>query len=188
MTRLDPRTTLLVVATENELPRQFAQGRQIVYTGAGKINAAIALCDALVSYRSEQLANYGSAGALLRGLSGLCRVTGFQHRDMDVRARGFSLGQTSFEYDVIIDLDGHVFSCGTGDDFVSAPPEMSSDLVDMEAYALAKIWQQKAFEIYCFKFIPENADDDAANNWVQKLELGARLFSDENLLNFSHVG
>ncbi len=188
MSRLDPRTTLIVVAMENELPREFAEGWQIVYTGVGKINAAIALCDALASYRPKQVVNYGSAGALRRGLSGLCRVTRFQQRDMDVRALGFSLGQTPFEDDVIIDLDGDGFSCGTGDNFVSAPPEMGSDLVDMEAYALAKICQQKAIEFHCFKFISDNADDDAANDWVQKLELGARLFSEEVLTNFSHFG
>ena len=45
-------------------------------------------------------------GALRQDLSGLCRVTRFQQRDMDVRALGFSLGQTPFEDDVIIDLDG----------------------------------------------------------------------------------
>ena len=58
----------------------------------------------------------------------------------------FFVGQTPFEDDVIIDLDGDGLSCGTGDNFVSVPPEMSSDLVDMEAYALAKICQQKGVE------------------------------------------
>ena len=139
MTRFDPRTTLVIVALENELPRKFAAGWRVVYSGVGKVNAAITLCDALASYRPKRVVNYGSAGALREGLSGLCRVTRFQQRDMDVRALGFSLGQTPFENDVIIDLDGDGLSCGTGDNFVSTPPEMSSDLVDMEAYALAKI-------------------------------------------------
>ena len=50
MTKFDPRTTLLVVALENELPRQLAVGWQIVYSGVGKVNAAITLCDALSSF------------------------------------------------------------------------------------------------------------------------------------------
>lgn len=188
MTRFDSRTTLLVVALENELPRQYAEGWQIVYSGVGKVNAAITLCNALASYRPKRVVNYGSAGALRRGLSGLCRATRFQQRDMDARALGFSLGQTPFEDDVVIDLGGNGLSCGTGDNFVSAPPEMSSDLVDMEAYALAKICQQKAIEFHCYKFISDNANDDAANDWIQQLELGARLFSEEVLKNFSHFG
>ena len=116
MTKFDPRTTLLVVALENELPRQLAVGWQIVYSGVGKVNAAITLCDALSSFRPERVVNYGSAGALRRVYRVLCRVTRFLQRDMDVRALGFSL-------DVIIDLDGDGLSCGTGDNFVSAPPE-----------------------------------------------------------------
>ena len=183
MTRFDPTTTLLVVALENELPRHLVVGWQIVYSGVGKVNAAITLCDALASYRPKRVVNYGSAGALRKGLSGLCRVTRFQQRDMDVRALGFLLGQTPFEDDVIIDLNGDGLSCGTGDNFVSAPPEMSSDLVDMEAYVLAKICKQRAVEFHCFKFVSDHADDYAAGDWMQQLELGARLFSDEVLKN-----
>ena len=190
MSRFDPRTTLLVVALENELPRDLVVGWQIVYSGVGKVNAAITLCDALASCSPEKVVNYGSAGALRKGLSGLYRVTRFQQRDMDVRALGFALGQTPFEDDVIIDLDpdGDGLSCGTGDNFVSAPPEMNSDLVDMEAYALAKICQQKAVEFHCFKFVSDNANSDAANDWIQKLALGARLFSNEVLKKRSPFG
>ena len=186
MISFDPKTTLLIVALEDELPRRFAMGWQIVYSGVGKVNAAVTLCDALASYRPNRVVNYGSAGALRGDLSGLWRVTRFQQRDMDVRALGFALGQTPFEDDVVIDLDGDGLSCGTGDNFVSKPPEMISDLVDMEAYALAKICQQKAVEFYCFKFVSDNANGDAANDWTQQLELGARLFSEEVLSNYSH--
>ena len=100
---------------------------------------------------------------------------------MDARSLGFALGQTPFEDNVIIDLGGGGLSCGTGDHFVSSPPEMISDLVDMEAYALAKICQQKALEFHCFKFISDNADDDAASDWVQQLAIGARLFANKIL-------
>ena len=188
MSRFDPRTTLIVVALENELPRDLVEGWQIVYSGVGKVNATITLCDALASFSPKKVVNYGSAGALRKGLSGLYRVTRFQQRDMDVRALGFALGQTPFEDDVIIDLDVDGLSCGTGDNFVSAPPEMNSDLVDMEAYALAKICQQKGVEFHCFKFISDNANSDAANDWIQKLALGARLFSNKILKKHTSFG
>ena len=50
ITRFDPKTTLLIVALENELPRDIAAGRTIVYTGVGKVNAAIALGDAIAMH------------------------------------------------------------------------------------------------------------------------------------------
>ena len=87
---------------------------------------------------------------------------------------------------MIIDLGGGGLSCGSGDNFVSAPPEMSCDLVDMEAYALAKICLQKNVEFHCFKFVSDNANGDAANDWTQQFERGARLFSMQVLTNFGH--
>ncbi len=181
MTRFEQKSTLLVVALEAELSRDLAAGWQIVYSGVGKVNAAITLCDALATYQPKQVVNYGSAGSLRAGLSGLHRVTRFQQHDMDVRALGFALGQTPFEDDVIINLDGDGLCCGTGDHFVSSPPEMTSDLVDMEAYALAKVCQQKAVDFHCFKFISDNADDDAGTDWSQQLSIGAKMFSNKIL-------
>ena len=181
MTRFDPQTTLLVVALENELPRDMVAGWTIIYTGVGKVNAAIALCDAIAIHQPKHVVNYGSAGALRPDLIGLHRVTRFLQRDMDVRTLGFALGQTPFEDDGEILAGTGGLSCGTGDQFVSSPPELTSDLVDMEAYALARICKQKAIDFYCFKFISDNADGDAANDWSQQLANGAKLFSAEIL-------
>ena len=181
MTRFDPQTTLLVVALENELPRNMVAGWTIIYTGVGKVNAAIALCDAIAIHQPKHVVNYSSAGALRPDLIGLHRVTRFLQRDMDVRTLGFALGQTPFEDDGEILAGAGGLSCGTGDQFVSSPPELTSDLVDMEAYALARICKQKAIDFYCFKFISDNADDDAAHDWSQQLASGAKLFSAEIL-------
>ena len=181
MTRFDPQTTLLIVALKNELPRDMASGWTIVYTGVGKVNAAIALGDAIAMHQPKQVVNYGSAGALRPGLAGLHRVTRFLQRDMDVRALGFALGQTPFEDDSELLACTGGLCCGSGDQFVSAPPELTSDLVDMEAYALARICKQKAINFYCFKFISDNADNHAAHDWSQQLAIGAKLFCAEIL-------
>ena len=181
MNSFDPQKTLLIVALENELPRDMAAGWTIVYSGVGKVNAAIALCDAIATHRPKQVVNYGSAGALRPGLAGLHRVTRFLQRDMDVRALGFALGQTPFEDDGQILAGTGGLSCGSGDQFVSAPPELTSDLVDMEAYVFAKICQQKAIDFHCFKFISDHADGDAAHDWSQQLAIGAALFAGEIL-------
>ena len=181
MTSFDPLTTLLVVALEDELPSHMVSGWRIIYTGVGKINAAIALAVAVDKYQPLHVLNYGSAGALKPGLIGIHEVTQFYQRDMDVRALGFALGQTPFEDGICIDLGRAGLSCGTGDQFVSAPPELDTDLVDMEAFALAKICRQQARDFHCFKYISDNADDEAAADWSQSLAIGARLFCDKIL-------
>ena len=188
MTSFDPRTTLLIVALECELLRDSVAGWQIVYGGVGRVNAAIAFCEMLVYYKPRRVINFGSAGALRTDFSGLCRVTRSQQRDMDVRALGFSLGQTPFEDDIIINLEGDGLSRGTGDNFVCLPTEMSSDLVGMEAYEFAKICQQKAVEFHCFKFILDYASDDAAHDWEEQSLLGAKLFHFEVLGKHNQFG
>ncbi len=182
MTKFDPQTSLLVVALEAELPRHIVDGWQVLYTGVGKVNAAVALCNALAKSKPPKMViNFGSAGSLRPDLTGIHEVTQFFQRDMDVRALGFDLGQTPFETAIALDLDRPGLSCGTGDHFVSAPPELQTDLVDMEAYALAKICQQQKIDFYCYKFISDNADEDAATDWSAQLAIGAKLFVDSIL-------
>ncbi len=40
-----------------------------------------------------------------------------------------------------------------------------------------KVCHQKGIEFHCFKFISDNANDAAAENWIQQMVLGARLLS-----------
>jgi len=182
MYKFDPNTTLLVVALESELPPALTTGWRVVYSGVGKINAAVALAEALTTHDVKNVINFGSAGSLRSYLFGIQEVTRFVQRDMDVRALGFALGQTPFEDDWMIDLGRPGLCCGTGDNFVSAAPELDSDLVDMEAFALAKICQDKLIDFYCFKFVSDNANDSAADDWSKRLAFGAQLFAD-NFLN-----
>jgi adenosylhomocysteine nucleosidase len=74
-----------------------------------------------------------------------------------------------------------VLSCGTGDSFVNTKPKLLTDLVDMEAYALAKVCKLSQIEFICYKYISDNADDDANNAWNENLTNGALAFS--NLLS-----
>ena len=95
---------------------------------------------------------------------------------MDVRALGFALGQTPFEdYAEILAGTGGL-SCGTGDQFVSAPPELTSDVVDMEAYAIAKVCKKKGIKFRCFKYISDNADSNSSTDWKENLKKGSNLF------------
>jgi len=51
----------------------------------------------------------------------------------------------------------------------------------MEAYALAKVCKLSQIEFICFKYISDNADDNANNAWNENLTNGALAFS--NLLS-----
>ena len=173
---ITPGNTLIVVALEDELPEYMVPGWKVVYTGVGKVNAAIAATEAVLEARPAHLINYGTAGALNPEITGLNRVSYIVQRDMDVRPLGFKLGHTPFDTINHIDLNGTGVSLGTGDHFVTTPPELITDIVDMEAYAIAKVCKLKNIDFRCFKFISDNADNEAKDDWVDNVSLGAKLF------------
>ena len=54
---------------------------------------------------------------------------------------------------------------------------MDIDVVDMEAYAIAKVCKFENIEFKCFKYISDNADKNADNDWGKNLAKGATAFA-----------
>jgi adenosylhomocysteine nucleosidase len=147
------------------------------HTGVGKINATYNLIKLIHKYKPIEVINYGTAGAIKKGLSGIVECTKFYQRDMDVRGLlDLKLGETPFDNlnGIINSEDG--YSCGSGDNFVNKQIEMEIDLVDMEAYALAKVCKLEGIDFKCFKFISDNADSNASLDWIENCKKGAKLF------------
>ena len=147
------------------------------YTGVGKINASYNLMKLINEFKPKEVINYGTAGSLKSQLNGLVECTKFYQRDMDVRSlMDLELGQTPFDEISHIVIDEEGASCGSGDSFVNKKIELDVDVVDMEAYALAKICKLEKIKFRCFKFISDNADENARNDWIENCSLGAKLF------------
>jgi len=147
------------------------------HIGVGKINATYNLVKLIHKYKPLEVINYGTAGATKKQLSGIIECTKFYQRDMDVRGLlDLKLGQTPFDNINEIILSEEGFSCGSGDSFVKKQIEMNVDLVDMEAYALAKVCKLEDINFRCFKFISDNADANASSDWIENCKKGAKLF------------
>ena len=69
------------------------------------------------------------------------------------------------------------YSCGSGDSFVNQKIDMTVDVVDMEAYAIAKVCKLENIEFKCFKYISDKADENANVDWNENLALGVSAFS-----------
>ena len=147
------------------------------YIGVGKINATYNLSKLIGKIKPNLVINFGSAGAIKKGLSGLVECTKFYQRDMDARGLlGLKLGETPFDnINEIINSD-EGFSCGSGDSFVNNKIEINVDLVDMEAYALAKVCKLESVKFRCFKYVSDNADENATSDWMENCKKGAKLF------------
>ena len=49
----------------------------------------------------------------------------------------------------------------------------------MEAYALAKICRLENIKFRCFKYVSDNADENALNDWIANCKKGAKLFQNK---------
>ena len=167
---------LILVAVEAELSQKDLPDLRIHYTGVGKINASIKTLEIIKDYSPTQIINYGTAGSLNKKLKGLVEVNQFFQRDMDASPLGFKIGQTPFDDIEEIKFGNGGYSCGTGDSFVTQTPKLKMDLVDMEAYAIAKICYLKNIKFRCFKYISDYADGGANDDWIKNVSMGKKLF------------
>jgi adenosylhomocysteine nucleosidase len=169
-----------------------AQGRferenvPVLFTGIGKVNAAHRLTRRLVEEarqgRQPLVVNFGTAGSRRFSTGALVACRRFVQRDMDVTGLGFAPHQTPFE-DVPLELEfPEIFPaldhgvCGSGDRFEAHERDPSFDVVDMEAYALAKVCFLDNTPFACAKFVTDGADGSAASDWEANLPRAAEAF------------
>ena len=147
-------------------------------SGVGKINATYKCMELIYQFNPNEIINYGTAGAINSNCIGLIECTRFYQRDMDARGLlSFKLGETPFDdlNEIIISQNG--YSCGSGDSFVNQNIEMNVDVVDMEAYALAKVCKLKNIKFTCYKYISDNANSNANSDWIENCQKGVKEFS-----------
>jgi adenosylhomocysteine nucleosidase len=158
----------------------------VLYCGVGKVNAAIALTKELSRYAHRGhdmplVVNFGSAGSRCHASGTLVACHEFVQRDMDVRPLGFALGVTPYDeapsrlnFDPLFPLPAAI--CGSGDSFATADSDVDCAVVDMEAYALAKVcWHENA-RFACVKYVTDGADTSAANDWQRNVHKAAEEF------------
>lgn len=186
MLRPSLASTLLVFALRDEAQGLF-DDCHLLFTKLGKVNAAFHLADALTDWQSKHgsspslVLNLGSAGSAHFPRGTIVNCTSFIQRDMDVSALGFKPYETPFEDTPSPLSNGLRFKphtegvCGSGDTFdTDGHMHHPWNVVDMEAFALAKICYAKSIPFGCLKYITDGADDQAATDWQESLSLAAR--------------
>ncbi len=169
--------TLVVMALPAESAGLFAATQvPVLYCGVGKVNAAGALMRELARYRHAGrtlplVVNFGSAGSRVHKAGTFLACHQFVQRDMDASGLGFALGVTPFEdtppclsfEPLFTQLPAAI--CGSGDSFAIGAASVACSVLDMEAYALAKMcWLERA-RFGCVKYITDGADHSAGAAW-----------------------
>ena len=163
-------------------------GAQVLYTGVGKVNAAATLARRLAELRCSGAApalvvNLGTAGSRNIPAHELVACNRFSQRDMDVSGLGFEPGVTPFDETPAVIEFPPVFTqlrqchCSTADSFATHLHAVAGDVVDMEAFALARVCSAEAVAFGCAKYITDGADSDSAIHWEAALEAAARSFA-----------
>ena len=183
---------LIVCALEVETQGQL-EDWNVIYTGVGKVNATIGIMDRLTDYnyaKPKLVINYGTAGSRKIKKKTLVDCTKFIQRDMDVTGLGFMRGETPFEQDppfiiqqqnVGFNPIGRNATCGTGDNFAEDKSQYYGEVVDMEAYSLAKVCYLHDVPFISFKYITDGADEQAHEDWEKNLADGIEVFKEKIL-------
>jgi adenosylhomocysteine nucleosidase len=179
-------TSLLVLtALPSELKADRAPpGVTVRYCGVGKVNTAIATTLALAEIKPQLVVNYGTCGRVNPGVRGLLEISRVIQRDMMAMPLA-PRGVTPLSNEAGDAENGHASGfgtaiCGTGDSFVTATDpwllENKVDVVDMELFALASACARFGVPWRAFKFITDDANDDAHDHWTANVANGEELF------------
>ena len=192
---MNKKDILIVSALEVETQGQLEDYR-VLYTGVGKVNATLELTKVLQKAHLHYMPpmpklviNYGTAGSRKIKKKQLVDCTKFIQRDMDVTGLGFMKGETPFESDPPLIIEstsefnpiGRKASCGSGDSFVEDRTNYYGEVVDMEAYALAKVCYHYDISFISFKYITDGADEQSHEDWEQNLADGIVEFKEKVL-------
>jgi adenosylhomocysteine nucleosidase len=157
-------------------------GAEVLYTGLGKVNATYQLTRALAAAKPKLVLNLGTAGSKLFRRGEIVACNRFIQRDMDVSPLGYKPFSTPFEKIPLVIKHKKIIqnlpygTCGTGDSFETDHRHDRGEVVDMEAYALAKVCLLEKVDFACAKYISDGADEDASKHWQDSLKSTARLF------------
>lgn len=181
---------LIVMALPQESRgRMEAAGAQVLYTGVGKVNAAATLARRLAELRCAEttpslVLNLGTAGSRTVRAHTLVGCHRFSQRDMDVSGMGLAVGVTPFDQTPPVIEFPVVFSqlpqklCSSGDSFATHRHAVDSDVVDMEAFALARVCLGERVVFACAKYVTDGADSDSKAHWEAALDAASRSFAD----------
>jgi len=178
---------LLVCALEDEF-RCNSRKFDLLYTGVGKINAAISMTEFLCKNPlPSYVINFGTAGSKKNPVGSLVDCTKFIQRDMDASVLGFEKYETPFEDKAFRVIEFSNFErnpiktyslCATGDSFIHNDSQhLLGDVFDMEAYAIAKICLKYKISFISFKYISDGAESGAEIEWNENVSNGTRVFT-----------
>jgi adenosylhomocysteine nucleosidase len=162
---------LLVAALDSELVAfpEDLPGFDRLVTGPGKLQAAVALSEALGAKPYAEIVVVGTGGSIDPGVGpGVHEIArALQHDVTDID--GIVGQHVSLPASVAVDREGIVIA--TGDRFIDDADAVAgirmlgAGMVDMETYAYLWVAERAGVPIRVFKAVSDQAQDDALTDW-----------------------
>jgi adenosylhomocysteine nucleosidase len=164
---------IILFALETEAPELFKELDNIFCIGVGKVNAAINTTRLCLTHRPKRIINMGTAGGIRLG-HGIHRINTVWQHDVNLMALGMKPGIHFNDPESMIIMPGVGKTCASGDIFVTEPNKLrvECDVVDMEAYSVAKVANKLATDIEIWKYISDPADTGAGKTWKEQVAAG----------------
>lgn len=177
---------LVTYAIPAERVRIAFESVQVRYceTGIGKVNAALAVYDAVSQQRPDWVLNVGTAGSVTQAVGSILTCGRFLDRDMEkVKEFGVPYWHDFSTQLAQIPLLAHLDCsavCNTGDSFVTEVIAQA-DVVDMENFAVAAVCQRIGIPLLSVKYITDRIGENSVQDWADKLHdanVGLQAFFD----------
>lgn len=160
-----------------EAPNLFNKYRNVHCIGVGKVNSAINTMKLIDQYKPHRIINLGTAGGV--NLSpDVYRVNKLIQHDVNLTAVGLAPGYHFHDSLNEIRLPGSGKTCASGDVFVTEAHKLRvhCDIVEMEAYSVAKACILNDVKCEIWKYISDKADENANTTWQEQVAAGEDLY------------
>ena len=162
------------MAIEKEVPKAtWKFDSPLIYTGVGKVNAALVATRAIMEFQPDLVLNLGTAGTLDKDCQGVCEISSVIQRDFDTHPlapRGVVPYQSTPSE---LNSGYGKYRCGTGDSFMTQKDSWSQangiQLVDMELYSIAQASYIAKTPWRSAKYVSDIVGENSGNIWESQL-------------------
>ena len=160
-----------------EAPTLLHKYRNMFCIGVGKVNAAINTQMLISLHHPKRIINLGTAGSITLEPN-IYRVNKLIQHDVNLTAVGLAPGYHFHDTLNEIRMPGFGKICGSGDVFVTEAHKLRVhvDIVEMEAYSIAKACVLNGIDCEIWKYISDKADENANTTWKDQVAAGENLY------------
>jgi adenosylhomocysteine nucleosidase len=143
----------------------------LIYTGVGLISAAQKTTEAILHHKPHRILNLGTAGSRKFSQGTLVECHEFIYRG-DISY----IIKNKHTVETFTDLQKAV--CASADHVDLGPIKVECDVMDMEAFALAKVCENYQIPFHSIKYVTDASDANMLQDWKENLKHGAIALSD----------